>query len=334
MVVEQPHRVEAEGLSTGYEGPLPALLGAWHSEATTTFQAKPRHLAGLEARALWLKQVVTESELSKPHALQRLGFQDFVPVHTRLQFEQSARKGGARYSRIPDSRFPPAASRASRSCGVATKPGPLAEAEACAGGGEAQSRRSRRARLWAPGGGVRATRVRGRLGARRHPPGPSVCLPTNCHRSAATHSDALNKRPAQAICFPLLRAQAAWSPAHRRDPQSANTATPGDAYLPSQQLSAAWSQPFHPPVVHPQELETGKDWFQNKGSKQKKLLQQNSGEQEEDFLGRPPPCLPAPQIFHPSGVYSRQAPCLPVAMAMASEPGISSPDVRLLPQML
>ncbi|KAM7334129.1 hypothetical protein ACRRTK_007449 [Alexandromys fortis] len=111
-------------------------------------------------------------------------------------------------------------------------------------------------------------------------------------------------------------------------------ATPGDAYLPSQQLSAAWSQPFHPPVVHPQELETGKDWFQNKGSKQKKLLQQNSGEQEEDFLGRPPPCLPAPQIFHPSGVYSRQAPCLPVAMAMASEPGISSPDVRLLPQML
>lgn len=35
-------------------------------------------------------------------------------------------------------------------------------------------------------------------------------------------------------------------------------ATPGDAYLPSQQLSAAWSQPFHPPVVHPQELETGK----------------------------------------------------------------------------
>lgn len=75
MVVEQPHRVEAEGLSTGYQGPLPALLGAWHSEATTTFQAKPRHLAGLEARALWLKQVVTESELSKPHALQRLGFQ-------------------------------------------------------------------------------------------------------------------------------------------------------------------------------------------------------------------------------------------------------------------
>lgn len=149
---------------------------------------------------------------------------DFVPVHTRLQFEQSARKGGARYRRIPDIRFPPAASRACRSCGVATKPGPLAEAEACTGGGEAQSRRSRRARLWAPGGGVRATRVRGRLGARRHPPGPSVCLPTNCHRSAATHSDALNKRPALAICFPLpRRAQAAWSRAHRRDPQSANT---------------------------------------------------------------------------------------------------------------
>ncbi|XP_041521535.1 homeobox protein DLX-4 [Microtus oregoni] len=69
-------------------------------------------------------------------------------------------------------------------------------------------------------------------------------------------------------------------------------ATPGDAYLPSQQLSAAWSQPFHPPVEHPQELETGKDWFQNKGSKQKKLLQQNSGEQEEDFSGRPSPCSP------------------------------------------
>lgn len=34
--------------------------------------------------------------------------------------------------------------------------------------------------------------------------------------------------------------------------------TPGDAYLPSQQLLAAWSQPFHPPVEHPQELETGK----------------------------------------------------------------------------
>ena len=66
MVVEQPHRVEAEGLSIGYQRPLPALLGAWHSEATTTFQAKPRHLAGLEARALWLKQVVTESELSSP----------------------------------------------------------------------------------------------------------------------------------------------------------------------------------------------------------------------------------------------------------------------------
>lgn len=114
---------------------------------------------------------------------------------------QSARKGGARYRRIPDSRFPPAASRACRSCGVATKPGPLPEAEACIGGGEAQWRRSRRARLWALGGGVRATRVRGRLGARRHPPGPSVCLPTNCHRSAATHSDALNKRPALASCF-------------------------------------------------------------------------------------------------------------------------------------
>lgn len=74
--------------------------------------------------------------------------------------------------------------------------------------------------------------------------------------------------------------------------------------------------------------------FRTKAPNRRKLLHQNSGEQEEDFSGRPPPCLPDPQIFHPSGVYSRQAPCLPVAMAMASEPGISSPDVRLLPQML
>lgn len=143
---------------------------------------------------------------------------DFAPVPARLHFAQSARKGGARYRRIPDSRFPPAVSRACRSCGVATKPGPLPEAEACIGGGEAQSRRSQRARLWVLSGGVLATRVRGRLGARRHPPGPSVCLPTNCHRSAATHSDALNKRPALAICFPLpRRALAAWGHVDPRD---------------------------------------------------------------------------------------------------------------------
>lgn len=146
---------------------------------------------------------------------------DFALAPARLHF---ARKGGARYRRIPDSRFPSAASRACGSCGVATTPGPLPEAEACTEGGEAQSRRSRRARLWALGGGVRATRVRGRLGARLHLPGPSVCLPTNCHHSAATHSDALNKRPALAICFPLpRRALAAWGHADPRDAQSANT---------------------------------------------------------------------------------------------------------------
>ncbi|KAK7796854.1 hypothetical protein U0070_022531 [Myodes glareolus] len=129
--------------------------------------------------------------------------------------------------------------------------------------------------------------------------------------------------------------------------------TSGDAYLPSQQLLAAWSQPFHPPVEHPQELETeqwsGKFFLvrplpgsnekpRTPGARiheQKKLLKQNFGEQKEDFSERPPiPCLPAPQIFHPSGVYPRLAPCLPVAMTMALEPGISSPDVRLLPQML
>lgn len=51
----------------------------------------------------------------------------------------------------------------------------------------------------APRGGVRAARVRGRLGARRFLPRPGVCLPTNCRRSAATHSDALNKLLALAV---------------------------------------------------------------------------------------------------------------------------------------
>lgn len=62
---------------------------------------------------------------------------------------------------------------------------------------------SRHAWPRAPRGGVRAARVRGRPGARRVLPRPGVCLPTNCRRSAATHSNALNKLLALAVCSRL-----------------------------------------------------------------------------------------------------------------------------------
>lgn len=100
MVVEQPHRVETEGLSTGCQGPLPALLGAWHSEATTTFQAKPRHLAGLEAWASLEFVVETGGDRVRtfqPDAQKRLGFQgglDYlrIPVtFTGLKMPRSSR---------------------------------------------------------------------------------------------------------------------------------------------------------------------------------------------------------------------------------------------------
>lgn len=117
----------------------------------------------------------------------------FRPASSEASPSRGARKGGAPHWQKPRRRIPPSASGACRSCGVATKPGPLPEAEARTGGGEAQSRRSRRARRRVPRGGVRAARVRGRLGAGRYLLRPGVCLPTNCRRSAATHSDALNK---------------------------------------------------------------------------------------------------------------------------------------------
>ncbi|OBS77393.1 hypothetical protein A6R68_16106 [Neotoma lepida] len=132
--------------------------------------------------------------------------------------------------------------------------------------------------------------------------------------------------------------------------------TPGDSYLPSQQLSATRSQLFHRPAAHPQELEAESEkpvlspepchqegtrklhtprtiyyglllqhlnqrfqhtqylalperaqlavhpgltqtwvkvWFQNKHSKYKKLLKQNS-EEQEDFSGRHPPLPVSP----------------------------------------
>lgn len=77
MVTEQPHRVEAEGLSTGCQVLLPALLGAWHSEATTTFQAEPRHLAGLEAWAssgFVVRAGGDRVRTFQSHAVQRQGF--------------------------------------------------------------------------------------------------------------------------------------------------------------------------------------------------------------------------------------------------------------------
>lgn len=56
-----------------------------------------------------------------------------------------------------------------------------------------------------PRGDLRAqrTRVRGRLGARRLFPRPGVCLSTDCWSSGATHSDALNKLRAPAVCSRL-----------------------------------------------------------------------------------------------------------------------------------
>ncbi|XP_026636462.1 homeobox protein DLX-4 [Microtus ochrogaster] len=109
-------------------------------------------------------------------------------------------------------------------------------------------------------------------------------------------------------------------------------ATPGDAYLPSQQLSAG-RRGLNPST---RQLSTLRSLKQVKiGFRTKAPNRRNSCNRTlESRKKTSPPCLPAPQIFHPSGVYSRQAPCLPVAMAMASEPGISSPDVQLLPQML
>lgn len=153
-------------------------------KALSTVEAGPANSLEVHKGASHIFCVLSESiKLDSPP------LPDFVPVHARLQFAQSARKGGAQYRRIPDSRFPPAVSRACWICSVATKSGPLAEAEDCFGGGEAQSRRSQRARLWAPGGGVRATRVRDRLGARRHLQPPAsvyqqtaiaqqLCIPT------------------------------------------------------------------------------------------------------------------------------------------------------------
>lgn len=110
---------------------------------------------------------------------------------------------------------------ARRGCGVATTPGPAGSGSR-AGGGEAQSRRSRRARPGAPRGGVRGARVRGRAAACA----PGVCLPTNRPRRAATHSHALNKRRAQAGGSRLpYRAKAA-GPERREARARAARATP------------------------------------------------------------------------------------------------------------
>lgn len=80
-----------------------------------------------------------------------------------------------------------------------------------------------------------------------------------------------------------------------------------------------------------------KIWFQNKRSKYKKLLKQNSGGQEGDFPGRPPslsPCSPPlPSLWD-----------LPKAGALPTGGGYSnsfgawyqhhSPDVLAPPQMM
>lgn len=102
MVIEQPHRVEAEGLPTGCQLLLPALLGAWRSEATTTFQAKPRHLAGLEAWATSGFVVIAGGDRVRtfqPHAAQGQGCQGGLDRLGFLPPLQDERRQGPRGTR-------------------------------------------------------------------------------------------------------------------------------------------------------------------------------------------------------------------------------------------
>lgn len=125
------------------------------------------------------------------------------------------------------------------------------------GGGEAQSPRLPQAWPKAPRGGVHAARVRGRRGARRFLPRPGVCLPTHCLRSAATHSDALNKLPALAVWSRLpRRSMAAGSEPPCRSPTAGKRARRFPAPPPPQRLRhcaaslAPWSsQPRQLPRV-------------------------------------------------------------------------------------
>lgn len=113
------------------------------------------------------------------------------------------------------------------------------------GCGEAQSRRSPRVRPRAPRGGVCAARVRGRLAAGRYLPRPGVCLPTNCCRSAATHSDELNKLPALAVWSRVPCGWAAAGSAAMQIPESWR------ARLPVPGVPAAAGPPPRPCSVRP-----------------------------------------------------------------------------------